>query len=83
MNNINLIKLLEKAVEHAPDNIYMHINLTNAYQSLGEMKKALHQWQEVLRMSSTDKKYENLTNQAINQIIKIKAYLYKRKQKRY
>ena len=47
------------------------------------MQKALHEWQKVLKLSSADKKYENLTNQAMNQIIKIKAYIDKNRQNKY
>ncbi|MDH5713975.1 MAG: hypothetical protein OEZ30_00225 [Candidatus Aminicenantes bacterium] len=71
--NMKSSQAFEKAVEYAPHNPYMHIQLAHAYQSIGAMKKALNEWQEVLRISSADKKYENLANQAINQIIKIKA----------
>ncbi|MFB0563428.1 MAG: tetratricopeptide repeat protein [Candidatus Lokiarchaeia archaeon] len=73
--NMKAVQSFEKAVEYAPDNPYMHINLANAYQSTGEMQKALDEWQKVLRISSADKRYDNLTNPAISQIIKIKAYL--------
>ena len=77
------IQAFEKAFEYAPDNIYMRINLANAYQSIRAIKKALNEWQRVLSICSADKRYENLTNQAVNQIIKIKAYLDNSKQKRY
>ncbi|TKJ34754.1 hypothetical protein CEE39_02200 [bacterium (candidate division B38) B3_B38] len=75
------IHAFEKAVAYAPHNPYMHISLANAYQSTGEMQKALDEWQDVLSISSADKRYENLTNQAINQIIKIKSELSRSKRR--
>jgi len=81
--NMKAVRAFEEAVEYAPEDIYMRINLANAYQSIGDMKEALNEWQKVLRMSSADKRYENITNQAINQVIKIKAYLDKSKQRIY
>ena len=70
--NMKAIQAFEKAVEYAPDNIGMRINLANAYQSAGNLKSALSQWQTVLKLSSSD---ADISAQAINHIIKIKNKL--------
>ena len=72
--NIKAVHAFEKAVEYAPDNIYIRKNLANAYQSIGNLESALSQWQTVLKLSPAD---SNISTQAINHIIKIKSELSK------
>jgi len=70
--NRKAVQAFEKAVEYAPDNIGMRINLANTYQSTGNLASALSQWQTVLKLSSAD---SNISTQAINNIIRIKSEL--------
>jgi len=72
--NMKAIQAFEKAVEYAPEDIYMHIDLAYAYQSTGDLKSALSQWQTVLELSSSD---ADISAQAINHIIIIKSELLK------
>ena len=78
--NRKAVQAFEKAVEYAPHNPYMRINLANAYYSIGDLESALSQWQTILKLSLTD---NNISTQAINHIIKIKRELSKSSKRNY
>ena len=78
--NMKAIQAFEKAVAYAPDNPHMHIQLANAYYSIGDLESALSRWQTILKLSLTD---NNISTQAINHIIKIKSELSKSSKRNY
>jgi len=78
--NMKAAQAFEKAVEYAPDNPHMHIQLANAYYSIGDLELALRQWQTILKLSLTD---NNISTQGINHIIKIKSELSKSNKRNY